>query len=249
MPHAHLVHRIPRELQGHPGSLGAATTIGLLSMLLNLPVVYEGTVEISDELHLLEAIQESCPEAELVRLDDLIIEEAETYGPLLTTSRVVLWRQTKWSSAQFLRWGNALAKWRSVREGARAVIDDAGWREFRENTVDELKASGRALQELIRRPPRTRIQRGDLARMWRKLIDENPNGFGHLRANLTSFLDFVADEQAPSNQLIAISERKPFSAPLLFGEWWGQRTHRPHQNLSEIISRLKESPFSTILQK
>jgi hypothetical protein len=236
-------------LQGHPGSLGAATTIGLLAMLLDLPVVYEGTVEISDEVRLLTVVQEYCPEAELARLDELIIDEAETYGPHLTTSRLVQWRQPEWNPQQFLRWGKALAKWKSDRKGGRAAVDDPGWREFRENTIAEIKASANALQEEIRRPPRIHIRRGDLARMWQELIDANPNGFGHLRANLASFLDFVADEDAPSNQLIAISERKQLSAPLLFDEWWGFRTHRPHQNLSEIISRLKDSPFSTLLQK
>jgi len=178
MPHSHLVHRIPRELQGHPGSLGAATTIGLLAMLLDLPLVYQGTVEISWEVRLLTAVQECCSGAELARLDELIIDEAETYGPHLSTSRLVQWRQPEWNPQQFVRWGKALAKWKSDRKGGRAAIDDPGWREFRENTIAEIRASARALQEKIRRLPRIYIERGDLASRWRELMEENPNGFG-----------------------------------------------------------------------
>jgi hypothetical protein len=203
---------------------------------MDLPVVYEGKeFEITNENRLLVVLQAK-PEKELIPLDDMILDETETLGWFIVTSRLVQWRMSQWMPSLFERFGAALAKWKSVRLGKRAaVVKDPGWCTFRSTTISELKASYGVVKKKIR----LGIHRSDLARMWRQVVDDNQNGFGHLRAELESWLDFVADEHAPSNQLIAIIGRRQASMPLLFDEWWGFRTHRDPQNLSETISRLK----------
>jgi hypothetical protein len=231
-----LIHQMSEELYDYR-TIGPAITLGLCQKLIGKPI--EGDLAIEDEFRLVQEVQK-CSAAELWRLDAMIIEDSETSGWRMAMSRLVQWRMSQWDAERFEQFGIALARWKRVLNGEeKPIVDDPRWYSFRQDTLKELRASGRLIADKLK-TRNSSCGRRELAQMWKSVLDAHPE-YGLLRQHQQNWLGFVGDPNVPCNQLTTLLQEGEFSAPQLFNEWWGHRLDRDPSSLGELFSRLGSS--------
>jgi hypothetical protein len=173
------------------------------------------------------------------KLDDLILNQAQTLGWRIVFSDLVLKRFNKWESQEngprlFEELGRSFAKSTKIFQQKLKPPLDPDLRQFRTETVTELRVLLRNIKNVFSVKRRAPGQQEILATF--ETLASN-DSFPHLRANLAVWLDYLGEDVA----LRSFSSGSRISPAALFDSWLGWCQNRDAESLRQAISELPNS--------
>jgi hypothetical protein len=220
---------------------GLVTQTELLKMWMNaLSAADREKLELArDEQGLL--VLDRIPARLFVKLDEIILQQAETLGWRIELSELIRFRKSEWDKdpdgpEKHLRLGKANARSaRIMQRRELPPIDDPDQWLVKQETVQELRLvlqRMRATFALSRRAP----TRDEVRTLFSGIITDSPQTSPHLATNLDRWLKFF-EENPDLLRPVALGDRAKPAA--LYDEFLSWSTGWEPESLRQAISNLK----------
>lgn len=177
----------------------------------------------------------------LARLDEIILQQAETLGWRITLSELVRFRMSEWDQSDdgpelFRKIGLAFARFaRIVQRKELPPIEDPDHWAVKEETVKELRVVLRNLRAKFaiqsKKPAIDEVENSFAA-----IVADSPDSFRHLSASLKHWLKFFKENPHTLRSMTLDDRAKPAS---LYDEFFAATTGWEPESVRQTISRLK----------